>query len=235
MTLSEHDIELIDKYLIGKINKEERQLLESKIDESSVFSEEVKLRQEMIASIKKQDRKHLRKELNELYQESKNEKPTVRYFYWAAASVAIIIVSFLFLFYPSNKSELFQAYYQPFPEPPALRGSAGDKSEAMLAYSKGQYQKALTIFSSSPESSDSLSLYIGNCLLNLNQEEKAKEHFTEILKGKNESLKEHAQWYLVLSYIKNDNIDRASQLLEKIIIEQGAYYKLATELKSDLE
>lgn len=230
MSLSENDIELIEKHLEGILTKEEEEAFEQKEAISSSFAEEVSLQKAMIAAIKLDERKALREELKTEVKKIVLPSPSNKYrlkYYSIAATISLLIAA-AYIFVPSNDS-LFDAYYSPFPESPITRSESGNTSDydvAMQQYSIGNYQKATDIFLQVNDSTiqHEIALYLSNCYLNINAPEKAILLLQTIITSENSQINTHAQWFLALAYLRDHNKQEASELLHTIS-QKGTPYK----------
>jgi len=241
MTLSENDINLIEKHLEEILTKEEKVIFAQKRAKSSLFDEEIELQKTMITSIRLDERKELRtalkKEVKKIDLPAHAKKSGLQYYSIAATISLLIIVGYLFL--PSNDS-LFEAYYSPFPENPITRSESGNTSNyglAMHQYSIGDYQKALDTFLKMSDSSiqDEIALYKGNCFLNLDKPNEAIVSFQTAINSDNNQIVVHAQWFLALAFIMNDDKHKARELLHEIHQGESPYSDKASVLLKKLQ
>jgi len=88
------------------------------------------------------------------------------------------------------------------------------------AYNDKNYKDASKYFSayvdgSTQAQTTEVKLYLGIALLAENQAEKAEPYFKEVIK--NAGLRDEAEWYLALTYLRSNKIPKAKKTLSKII------------------
>lgn len=108
------------------------------------------------------------------------------------------------------------------------------------AYNQHKYTEAIQYFNSYintfGKKTTEIALYLSISYLANNQLDKAKEGFEYLLKKGNKSIKKDAEWYLVLTLIKDNNVTEAQQLLNKISTKKKHRYRTkAIKLQKQLE
>lgn len=157
----------------------------------------------------------------------------------AAASVALLIglgAWLLFFNHPDlNNDQLYAANFAPYENVvhPIERGEQSEdlKSRAFTAYEDADYPLALELFEElQAQQVDSyIAFYEGIVLMQLNQHREA----IPLLEGyldDNGQLKDRAQWYLALSYLKLDELEKSKAQLETLVAQQGFKAEAAREL-----
>lgn len=99
-------------------------------------------------------------------------------------------------------------------------------------FNKGQYQKALSYFNelNAANTKDVNALfYAALSYYNIERFDKASVKLEELLQSNNNAFYQEAKWYLSLSELKRGNDQKAKELLEQIISENGFYSKKAKE------
>ncbi|GAB3983294.1 hypothetical protein GCM10028806_56340 [Spirosoma terrae] len=154
--------------------------------------------------------------------------------------VVLLLVGGLYRFSrPSRAEQTYVAYYQP---EPVSRGAATCSPSLMpgiQAYRSGQYKQALQEFSQLPAQQLCVSYYVGLTQLALNQE---KEAITSLKAASADTLNEpalvrqKAEWYLALAYLKAGQITEAKQQLT-IVVQQPdqPFRQVATKALATLE
>ncbi|MEO1051376.1 MAG: tetratricopeptide repeat protein [Bacteroidota bacterium] len=239
-SLSQQDIDLITRHLGDELSSSEQALFEEKLKSSDNFAEEVQLQKTMVQAILVEDDTLLRQELKEeaiLKRGSLSSKSAISWYYKVAASLLILITIGYFLL-PSDAS-LFEHYYSPLPETPITRStSAADDHyyQAMQLYSLGDYQKAAQAFSLVVEDSlqYEVALYRGNCLLNIDDYDRAIDEFQKAVALNHPDAAMHSQWFLALSYIKTHQKEKAGFLLTEVIQSDSPYRTKASDLQRKL-
>ena len=108
------------------------------------------------------------------------------------------------------------------------------------AYNQHRYTEAIQYFKSYintfGKKNTEIGLYLSISYLASKQLDKAKEGFQHLLKKGNKSIKKDAEWYLVLTLIKDNNVNEALQLLNKISAKKKHRYRTkAIKLQKQLE
>ena len=130
-------------------------------------------------------------------------------------------------------------YFEPFdsPGPGRERGTntITDKGKAYEAYDNGRYDEAMILFEDITKSADDPIVYLclGNAQLKVGQLEKAEKSFNHVL-TKHEDLVTPASWYLALTYLKQNRMERAKSALWQIS-KSSTYGEKAQNLLKDLD
>lgn len=235
-TLSDSEIELIEKYIDNSLSDEESNLFQQKIQQSIKFSDQLELAQKAINDIKEGYQALSKKELFEIYHQSKKDRQNKVRFNnrtFIAASVSLLMLCMFYWYgsYYKANDTLYYAYYEVYPATPSARGGHETTNLAMDYYRMQNYKEALMYFA--PETfqdEDQLMLYTGNCYLNLNEEKRAIETFTQGLESKDQVVRNYAKWYLALSYLKDKQPEKAKNELSEIVKENQIYSEEASSL-----
>jgi tetratricopeptide (TPR) repeat protein len=245
--LSENDYRLIEKFIDDKISLEEHALFEARM-EDTLFSEELKLHQEVSRAIHSIHNNELKDEFMQILA-SREEHPHIQsrfkrqLVYWAAASVVFcVIVGFWLLSRQddSNK-QYFVTYYKPFPATLVTRGGA--EAPATIATSEyinsnyriaaGAFQKAI-VGERDLYAKEKMTLLLGNCYLEIGENTLAQKCFQELVTTDHEDIRQHALWYLALTVLKKNEPLAALQWLKKIQQTNSIYKSQAIELSNKL-
>jgi TolA-binding protein len=110
-------------------------------------------------------------------------------------------------------------------------------TKTMELFSKGNNKKALTrfqvILATYPDDVNA-NFYAGLCYYNLKEYLSAIHSLEKCLDSKYINFKEESEWYMVKSYLANNDKSTAIELLEKIITNNGYYSIQAKKLISSL-
>jgi predicted Zn-dependent protease len=235
--------ERVSRYLSGLMEAEERRAFEADAAADPALAEELSLQREMAAFLRgREQREARRRQLRALGQEyftpaaSGGRLALSRLRRWwpalaAAAAIAGLILAWPYLFSPS----LYEQYAR---HPPlALSEKSTDDpmdwSAAETAFNTGDYAAAAAILerylAQRPE--DELArLYLGIALLELDRFEEARRFFLSLADAE-AALKDHADWYLALSYLKANDQARCRVLLRAIAPTSSLYGRAAELLK----
>lgn len=108
-------------------------------------------------------------------------------------------------------------------------------AKAEKAFNNGLYDEAIVIFDailvSDPDNTQVL-YYKGIASVEVEDYTRAAQIFENLSEG-NSVFKYKAQWYHALSFLKQENIDRCKELLQKLP-EEAENYKMAQELLKNL-
>lgn len=109
------------------------------------------------------------------------------------------------------------------------------KTRAFTAYENGEFEKALALFKElNTKSTDSyLQFYEAIVLMQLEKHKEAVPLLENYIAANGE-LKERAQWYLSLSYLKTKQLDKSKSLLMELTQQDGFKSKEASNLLKEL-
>ena len=248
---------LIEKYLDGTLKGNKLKDFEKNMNNSDELKKLVIIHKEVNESIECEDVIRFRNKLDYIYslfRKSENHKEKdsviglrqqnkvglfVKYRLLIAASISLFIIIGALFFYmlkakEYTNDELFSMYYQPYTHD-ISRGSdshiLSDLESAIILYDNFNYQQAHKEFSFINEQYDENYLakfYYGLTCIEMEEFDKAIQQFENILENWESPFVYHAEWYLLLCYLKNNNKEKALILLQTI--EQGnKYYKKRAE------
>lgn len=113
-------------------------------------------------------------------------------------------------------------------------------SKGIDAYNSKDYKDASKYFSAYIDGTNTaqtteVKLYLGIALLAENQAEKAEPYFKDVIK--NVEFRADGEWYLALTYLRNNKIAKAKKALNKIIKQKPEhnYYAKAQALKAKMD
>ena len=158
---------------------------------------------------------------------------------------------------PAHES-LFNNYFEPqpatnlfasrsVPDEPATKEEIAKTKKMMSnsakgieAYNNHQYDEAIKYFATYMDlvgnKNEEINFYLGVSYLAENQVEKAKEIFTRLSKKSSKVRKAEAEWYLVLTLLKDNDISGAEKGLNKIVKKKKhRYHEKALSLKQKIE
>jgi len=233
--------ELLEKYLQEKLSPQEKVIFDELIATDATFKEEVAWQSDLKKAIIHEDNDNFKALLTEI--EAKKPIPKRGYTKWLAAASILLLVGFSYLFFTTTNSttdDLFADYFEPYRNviQPIERGSSqqDEKTVAFTAYEKGNYEKAVDLFTKLyGTSNESYYLfYKANALLKLNKANEAIPVLLEHLKTK-DTLTEKTNWYLALAYLKVDKKNMAKTTLKKVADDGNYKNKEAKELLKKFE
>lgn len=217
----EQTFEYFDNYLNGALSPEEAKEFETTLDQNDQLKQQFETYKEGIELIKLEG---FRREVGELI----SAKSTPRslgnrnWYYSMAASIAIVVVgSFFLIDFSSAPGELFDDYYQPYPNIYQTRSGSANISEAFNAYSAGDFQSAIQIFNSLESPTEGAIFYQALCYLSLKEPDSALSKLSGL---SDESIfAEQATWYSGLSFLLKEEIDSAQTYFNRIAPDNYNY------------
>ena len=210
------DKELIEKFLRGELQEEEKLVFDVRKKEAAFMQ----LLEEAIISY--QGRLELKKQLQKIGSEitSESHKSNRSSFAWISGIAASVLLLFGIYFFNSTElstSELFDTYFEAYPNAYTIKGNTTDESlskKAFNFYDTANYQDAITTFeeiTAKRALNSSEHFYYGISLLSVEATEKAKHQFKQVTAA--HPLYNEAQWYTSLSLIKQDSVSKAKAIL----------------------
>jgi tetratricopeptide (TPR) repeat protein len=244
------NIELIEKYLEGKISGKDKSGFESKLRSDTGFNTLFNDVRQMIQGVRYAAQNDLLNKLKETERSLpavKIERRTkifapgkVKYAFAVAATVALLVSSIYIVFISRDQvrhEDYFTEYYTPYPNiiHPVQRAEITGMTEEELAYyyyEKEEYDKALELFNmlrTEKGDSENTLFYLANIYMAMGNYDKAIENFTILL---NDSVifENQTRWYLGLCYLEEGKLIEAKQQLERITETENAYKARADEL-----
>ncbi|HPW97163.1 MAG TPA: hypothetical protein PK218_01225 [Flavobacterium sp.] len=229
---------LINKYFEKSLSEEEQKqfvlLMETNVD----FAKEVSYQKGVKKAITLNERSDLKKKL----QSFETSKPKVKSFkIWYAAASIILLFGVGFYFTQNATSSIYDDYYQSYPNvvAPTVRGEMKEdsKSEAFFEYDNGNYKKSLELFSKiyDSENVDYALFYKGLSLMELEKTKDAIVTFKQFDLSKNNAFTPFVKWYLALSYVKENQKEKAIPLLKSLTETDNPQQEMAKKLLSELE
>jgi hypothetical protein len=239
----ENDIDLIEKYHNGTLSAQERLSLKARMESDPAFAEMAADYMDVIEGVKRGGKEKFKATvtqweaeiLNE--QQHINDKPGVFRNYWQLAAVFLLLaLASIYIFMPGGKNspqELYADYFVPYEDVitirdisnPLLTESIHLYNEKKFELAAGQFSKYIT------EHRDDLDaqFYLGVSLLESAKTKESIAAFGLVITG-NGLLKEQAEWYRALAYLKLGDVETSKKLLNGINHEGHDYRTKAIEL-----
>ncbi|GAB5525515.1 MAG: hypothetical protein Roseis2KO_33870 [Roseivirga sp.] len=240
--MTEKDRDLIERGILNELSPEEKLDFDQNERENEEFRSAVKLQRQMLASLEASEKVKLKTELKRIFSniepDVENDPRLSPKWYWLAASLIIVLVTFGWLTQRNDSDDIFDRYFDPYPAENRVRGESGKENQQAVFkfYEEGDYLRVIELLEKSLASeteSRGQQLYLGNAYLASGQPDKAIKTFEGI--EKNSSYYMDAQWYLALSYLKNGNSSGAIIVLKSMLNERSLYASSARELLQELD
>jgi len=216
---------LIEKYLSGKLSKKEQSDFDLALKDET-FREQLIFQAQLIDSFRKEEKEVLLEAIKS-YKPSDSKPVSKKKTQFLgplriAAGLALLLAAYFVLqiFTATDNSQIYTEHFRKYPPTVSERGQ-GEKMEviykdAMQAYVNDDYQKALTNFRKLGSEDEKISLYLVMSLLELDKISEAQEILVRLNRSQDERIRQNAEWYLALSYLKTNNIQRSIDLLNPI-------------------
>lgn len=228
----------IEKYFEGTLTPDEEITFTNLLEEDTDFATTFEFEKNVKKAITLNERVDLKKKL----QSFETSKPKGKsYKIWYAAASIILICGLGFYFTQTSTNTIYNDYYQSYPNvvAPTVRGENNDdiKSEAFFEYDNGNYEKSLELFSKiySTDKDDYALFYKALSLMELGKTNEAITSFNEFDLSKNNSFTPFVKWYLALSYVKENQKEKAITLLKSLSESDNPQQELAKKLLLELE
>ncbi len=253
MESNDKHINLIDKIIRQEANAAEKNAFDQLMKEDASFKKQYHFQKDLEAVSKSQEQHFLKKQLQNLEAKQAIEIPTeakkrsiVFYLTRMAAAIALLAAAwFVFNTKAPSSEQLFADNFTAHPNEltkvergttqSGATASVSILDKAFNAYQKGDYKIALQNFEEyySASKDENVLFYKAISLIQLDQ---SKEASTILEKLASSNIKIEAsvvQWYLGLSYLKNNKLPAAKQAFQKVLDAPGQFRK--TSAKNILE
>jgi len=243
--------EIIEKYLDGSLSDEERVAVEARADSDPEFRKLIEMHREVNKSIADNDLYELHKKIEAVTAEDayQNWRRTgtwhgFRYYLLRIGALVLLVTgSAIIMRYAFNthspEERLLNRYYIPYDADVVSRSAqaTGEFDNAMLSYSRKEYETAFSVFSVIVEDDPENYLawfFRGLSCMELNDFENAARSFTSIPEPWNSVYSEHRDWYYGLTLLGQGNTRQASIVFGNISRLDGYYAGKARRIYSRL-
>lgn len=244
--MNEQDHILLDAYFNGLLADTEAEQIRQRVATDPLFGEAFNLRQQMEQWLLREPGREavaetLRTTGKDFFKQEETKSPLkVSSVNWTRALLVAASLSLLLAatwYFGSSAPPRYEQYAQHSPLAFTERGTQDDlRSAAEKDFSQQQYTQTLqdldALLRQNPD--DLLAgLYKGICLIELNRTTEARNVLQPIARGAS-ALRSEAQWYIALSYLKDNNPSQCKAAL--LDISAGAdRYETAQKLLKKLE
>lgn len=215
----------VEQFLSGEMLPAERENFEREVASNPGLAAELRFSKAIDDALLKDDVIDFRKKLLVTYRENKKEQrdvPVVRLqirkFWYAAASFILLATlgSTLYFSLPSGNStdSLFKQYYSSENLVDVTRAGDANIVEAVIKFQEKDYQLSARLFQKILEKDNNniaCWFYFGISSIETENFEQAEKAFNHIIADNGNLYVEHAEWYLGLSYLKSNQLDKANQ------------------------
>lgn len=236
--MKNHD--LIDRYFENSLSPKEQKLFNDLLQNDSDFKDEFLFQKDLKQVIAISQQEELRSTLSQIEGKvQKNSRFMIVPKRWMVAASLLLITTLgtwgvKSLYYPSNEV-IYETYFQADRNTiqPVVRGENLNTIEyrAFVAYEARDYYKAINLFNSVKTPDETYIVYYkGLCFLALEKADEAIALLNQVadrtpLEGKSDDLREKANWYLAMAYLKNNEINKAISKLSLITNDSSSNFK----------
>ena len=220
--MENHD--LIDRYFENSLSPKEQKLFNDLLQNDSDFKAEFLFQKNLKQVIRASQQEELKSKLSQIEEKAqKNTRFMIVPKKWIVAASLALITTFgvwtvKSLYYPSHEA-IYETYFQVDRNTiyPVVRGESIKTIEfrAFVAYEAHNYYKAINLFNSVKNSDETHIIYYkALCFLALDKTGEAINLLNNVainnkLDNTSVSLKEKANWYLAMAYLKNNETAKA--------------------------
>jgi len=225
-----YDTQYIDKYLDGELSEPEVNAFEEEIKIDKEFAYEVKLQQTARETVEYSN-------FMDKIDRIRNEKPSSEQVAIPSNSIIRRLIPIIglaaaaliaLLIWQPWQSSSVDSYYQPYALSTIHLGGEQSLQQAQNAYNSGDYAVALPVFEKYPDMVE-VQLAKGNAEYNLGKLDAAATTFERVISANKYPYHEPAaNWYLALTYLKQNQAEKAKTALQAI--KRGEYYDRAQQL-----
>lgn len=232
---------LLEKYFENSLSAEEKIEFDRLLAADEDFAKAFAFERDVKKAFTLNERAKLKQKLKS-FDEVKTVKISTSKWYYAVACL-IVIAGFsvwLSLKQASNE-ELFQTYYQTYPNvvAPTVRGTQLEdiKTKAFEAYDNGEYQLAAKLFDEiyTKDQSDFALLYQSLSLMEMKEYDAAKQNFKKFDYTKSNQFSNYFKWYLALAELQTNDKENAINRLKELISVVNPMQEMAKKLLAELD
>jgi tetratricopeptide (TPR) repeat protein len=213
------------RYLDGELTGNEKQDMEKKIAMDTALQQELENLQLAREAVRRfglhrqvgEVRRLMLEEKQALVKKMGQTRRFVRLSLAVAASILVVVLAIAgYNFYSLSASGVFADHYQVY-EPGTVRDGGANETAIEKAYREKRYQEVITIVPARPVTANELFLR-GIANLETGQPANGIASFQQVLARPEAGaiLKEEAEYYLALAYIRDKDYDPALRLLHRI-------------------
>ncbi|GJM28252.1 MAG: hypothetical protein DHS20C17_08870 [Cyclobacteriaceae bacterium] len=221
----------IRNYLDGSMSPNEKLSFEEKLSGDEQLAQEVADLKALEDGLHATGAKMLSSEMKQWEAGLNTENHGWMQYFAAAAVVALILMPVIYFVTAQRPTseELFLANYQPYEEMITQRGASDDSLHVYLidgleAYNSGAYKKCSELLGSYLKmypDEHRVALYLAIAQLEINQKSLAASNFQRA--QQDPVVRQQAQWYQALAYLKFSETTSAIEILKTISNTKGHY------------
>ena len=241
----EENEDQIERYLSGNMSEQDQADFEKKMESDAQLREAVYFQRDLISGINFHFNSELKTRLKKASASVEPpKKSSGRWFYGvlglAASFLLLMLIGYWYLSSHTSPSDLYAAYYQPYPNiiNPLERSGAmpeGSLEKAMIAYEQGNFEEAVALFRQEETLESNFQFYLALSLLEQQETTEAISLLDQVIDSDNETLLLPAHWYQGLAYLKNQQPNEAERVFNTLKgQDSGTYGRRANEILDQL-
>ena len=228
MKMNQEEMDILDSYLRGELNEDERAVLDDRLKKEP----DLRAQLEIMEQVKDAASDHeLKQKLDIIHEQTTSqERPSFStkqpFFYWAAASIALVTLAIWLMWPPVDNKSLAREYLEVYDDYLTSR-SSGEEGiiRAMALYNTQQFEEAVSALREVPDNRNAdVSFYLGLSFLYSEQFDSAQFYLQHVI-DVSEKYDQQSRWFLALSYLSDDEAGTASILLNEITAADFNYKK----------
>ena len=236
--ISPEDFERIDRFLLGKMEMNERHIFEAELETNPKLRAETDVQRELIRAIEIGGLKDSLENIHKKTIQKKESRPSRNnWFAIAAGLVAVISVAIWAVNHQSTNEALFAQYTSTDPGLPVPMSASANYAfhDAMVDYKAEKYNKAIEKWTAQlgeSENHNPLNYYIGSAYFNQGKYTEALPYFEKAQNEDASSFRAKAQWYEVLSWLK---LDDTQKVLTTVSLPDSPYKDRIEAIQQELK
>jgi len=216
------DFELIEIYLLRRMNAEEMVAFENRLVTDADFRAQFNEQKLIYEGI---NEAALKQKMDGYHGNLRSKKPsrTIQLFSrkWLAAAAVLLIAGCIWWLTLGNKAQrLYVRYYKPDPGLISIMGTSDnyDFDRAMVDYKTGNYEAAISIWKKQLQTkpaNDTLKYFLGVALLGKQEAKQSIDYLQKVATQEKSFFHNDAQWYTGLAYLKLGRKTEAIEFIRK--------------------
>jgi len=231
--LSESKQQMIQKFLSNGLTAEENNTFKEHLEDSE-FKQELVFQTEVLKNVSEFRRNKIKAIVTDQQSIPSVDPKNSMLTKWLIGILVLILFSVIASMLIKQKSisqsqQIYAEFYSPYPAEKNKRGSQvvnwSEQYEMALSdYAAEKYDKASEKFMSILSEQQKTNLYLGICHLELNNTSEAEAIFLELIRSDSTKLKQQAEWYLAMNYLKSNKVEKANLIIQNISTDESHIY-----------
>lgn len=235
--------DLLYDYFSNSLTADQEVVFQKLLETDTEFKAEFEYESSLKKAIKSHESDVLKEKLQGFERDITSKKSSsFDYKYLAVAASLVLLVGWFGYnsFFSTNYSNLYDTNFSGYPNTVYTITRGDDQNsterEAFVAYETKNYETALEKFNAISESTEKnyLPFYKAQAYLGLDNTDKAKAFFTQVIVEDNSEFVAESTWYLALISIKAEDKNQAKTYLEELIANYTYNQSKAKDLLEEL-